>query len=95
MPDALVTKISIVTTLLRRRLEGLATRRAKYGAGQTRFSGLGTNGPTQRVSAVLSPRCPQVLRRREPRVCCGERAYQRDDAADRYIIESRLQQVWG
>jgi hypothetical protein len=45
MPDALVTRISIVTTLLRRRLEGLATRRAKCSAGRMRLSGLGTNRP--------------------------------------------------
>jgi hypothetical protein len=36
MPDALVTRISIVTTPLRRRLEGLATRRATCNAGQMR-----------------------------------------------------------
>jgi hypothetical protein len=35
----------MATTILRRRLEGLATKRAKCSAGQLRFPGLGTNRP--------------------------------------------------
>jgi hypothetical protein len=49
MPDALVTRISIVTTLLRGRLGGLATMRRQSSAGLMRFSGLGTNRPIGKV----------------------------------------------